>query len=696
MDIRLFLKNSKLKKQIKREKSIMSKKIKQRKKLIELMGNALNENIIDTIDYNRMVGFMKKGGVIVNMGEYNRIIDKVKTSNNEELKEKFINHCKTMFSHLHSLIDGDTINTKIISDNIIKYNKEISMLTDDQIVGIDGICKFLYDPNRYTYGLYGYAGSGKTTLITKLVHYLVLKNYLRSVTFTAPTNKAVKVMKGKFKEDIDDLVHNNDMKSGESLNTQLEKLEDRGFFINFMTIHKLLGYQIDFNYNGDRIFTKGKMSLIKNYDLVIIDECSMVSMEVINDLFEDIRETVKRKSGHIPKILFVGDPAQLPPVNEKVSIIFAKNSVDFDLKHYEEIVHQHNSSITNKTVLSKFNDLKKDILNQKYTMLETIVRSSDKAIIGLCNNVREWVLGIINNPTINHFKGKKIKYYKYKKGDKTDNMWFKTCFKYFKDIKNVHRTNNIMLTWTNKQSDKYNSTMRKMLFEKKQLRRYEIGDILILKDFYNIKSNNKQINFHTSEQIKVIKIEERLCAQPEFLTSLHHISHRIYKLKGYKDIEQKYIKTVLDINKNTDRKYNIWKLYVHKLSDISTGEIPHTYTVYSLKKNDISKLAKDKDYAANKIKELRKYYNIFHKDRVKTIDNDIVRKLWKEWNSVFVDKFAQIDYGISVTTHKSQGSTFHNVFVDADDILENRDNNVGKRCIYTALTRTSNELHILI
>ena len=35
------------------------------------------------------------------------------------------------------------------------------------------------------------------------------------------------------------------------------------------------------------------------------------------------------------------------------------------------------------------------------------------------------------------------------------------------------------------------------------------------------------------------------------------------------------------------------------------------------------------------------------------------------------------------------------VFVDAHDIFKNNNANEAKRCIYTALTRTSNELHIL-
>jgi ATP-dependent exoDNAse (exonuclease V) alpha subunit len=47
-----------------------------------------------------------------------------------------------------------------------------------------------------------------------------------------------------------------------------------------------------------------------------------------------------------------------------------------------------------------------------------------------------------------------------------------------------------------------------------------------------------------------------------------------------------------------------------------------------------------------------------------------------------------------MTVHKSQSSSYYNVFVDTDDILNNNNINDCKRCIYTAYTRAINELHI--
>jgi exodeoxyribonuclease V len=81
---------------------------------------------------------------------------------------------------------------------------------------------------------------------------------------------------------------------------------------------------------------------------------------------------------------------------------------------------------------------------------------------------------------------------------------------------------------------------------------------------------------------------------------------------------------------------------------------------------------------------------------LKKIDNEIIRPLWRQWNKLFIDQFANVNYGNSHSVHKSQGSSFYNVFVDSDDILNNPNQEEAKRCIYTAFTRSSNELHILI
>jgi len=65
-------------------------------------------------------------------------------------------------------------------------------------------------------------------------------------------------------------------------------------------------------------------------------------------------------------------------------------------------------------------------------------------------------------------------------------------------------------------------------------------------------------------------------------------------------------------------------------------------------------------------------------------------------NENFIEQFASVREGFCVTTHKSQGSTFCNVFVDCNDIFKNKDTNIYMKCIYTAITRTSNKVFLLV
>ena len=71
-------------------------------------------------------------------------------------------------------------------------------------------------------------------------------------------------------------------------------------------------------------------------------------------------------------------------------------------------------------------------------------------------------------------------------------------------------------------------------------------------------------------------------------------------------------------------------------------------------------------------------------------------KIWKDWHNNVIDVFADINYGYSITVHKSQGSTFRNVYLDMNDILDNKNNEEVLKCLYTGITRTSKRLVLLI
>ena len=61
---------------------------------------------------------------------------------------------------------------------------------------------------------------------------------------------------------------------------------------------------------------------------------------------------------------------------------------------------------------------------------------------------------------------------------------------------------------------------------------------------------------------------------------------------------------------------------------------------------------------------------------------------------VITSCYPEIDYGYALTVHKSQGSTYDDVYIEYANILSNTRENEKLKLLYTAITRSSNKLHI--
>jgi len=61
---------------------------------------------------------------------------------------------------------------------------------------------------------------------------------------------------------------------------------------------------------------------------------------------------------------------------------------------------------------------------------------------------------------------------------------------------------------------------------------------------------------------------------------------------------------------------------------------------------------------------------------------------------VITSCYPEIDYGYALTVHKSQGSTYDDVYIEYDNILSNTRETEKLKLLYTAITRSSNKLHI--
>ena len=150
-------------------------------------------------------------------------------------------------------------------------------LTSDQETAYKAILDFLASDAR-TMVLEGYAGTGKTTLMALLVSE---REDLR-ISVTAPTHKAVAVLRAKVPT------------------------------ASLSTIHSLLKLRVkDLPDGTQTCLPEDPLFSLVGVDLLIVDECSMLGSDLLDYIFQ--------RSGEA-KILFVGDPAQLPPVSREGSV----------------------------------------------------------------------------------------------------------------------------------------------------------------------------------------------------------------------------------------------------------------------------------------------------------------------------------------------------------------------------------------
>ena len=182
-----------------------------------------------------------------------------------------------------------------------------------------------WNTNNLIYTITGAAGTGKTYILNYLI-----KNIMRGkrIAVTAPTHKAVRVIevmtgqKGRTIHALHGLRPNTSL---ETFNIDNVKYESLG------TIH------------------------MKNFDVVIVDECSQVNAGIfkLNEL---------RARQYNVRIIYVGDKYQLPPVGEVISLTFNQSHV-FQLT---DIVRQEEGNPLLELLAIARNDVK----NGKCTVID--------------------------------------------------------------------------------------------------------------------------------------------------------------------------------------------------------------------------------------------------------------------------------------------------------------------------------------
>jgi len=208
----------------------------------------------------------------------------------------------------------------------LEENSDTSGLVQSQIKALQQLSDW-YHSTEPECTLKGHAGTGKTFLMKHFIQNVVDKSFI----ITAPTHKALSVLE--------------------------KRIDAKG--LTLQSLHGLKPNTELADYDIDKLqFDTIGEPKIQYYSLVVIDESSMIN----KSLFELNR---RRMKAYGTKILYVGDPLQLPPVKEEESLVFTevKNIVELDT-----IIRQGEGN----PLLNLFELLRDDIQTKGHTCLDYI------------------------------------------------------------------------------------------------------------------------------------------------------------------------------------------------------------------------------------------------------------------------------------------------------------------------------------
>lgn len=278
-------------------------------------------------------------------------------------------------------------------------------LTDDQQKIYDSIIDNVHNyPGRYESVIVGYAGTGKSTLVSEVIKSLC---YGYNISVTSPTHKANQVLSGMLQKagvDKDDA--------------------------EVCTIHSFLGLKLVYEKNKQVLKhdPKSKNST-RITDVLIVDECSMIGTTLFQHLITQLHR-VRRA------IIFIGDSCQLPPVEEDAGTPKDSLSPTFEF-------------------------------GTKYELTQVLRQAMDNPIIRLATSIRECI-GTQNDPmqyvvdsecsNIMHVQDDDSfleAYYQYVKANSVSMLY-----------NNV--MDNKIISYTNFNVDMSNIIIRKMLFDQSE------------------------------------------------------------------------------------------------------------------------------------------------------------------------------------------------------------------------------------
>ena len=430
-------------------------------------------------------------------------------------------------------------------------------LTSQQQQVLDNIRTFL-DSDVSVFILKGYAGTGKTTMIRTIIEEI--KNREKEPILMAPTGRAARVLESK-----------NSWKAN--------------------TIHRCI-YELDTIETKEDsddirfIFPLKNKEDVANDHICIVDESSMIgTREVQNELFEfgtgsllnDLLTYVAPKRGG--KIIFVGDPMQLPPVGDNVS-----NALDE--KYFE--------SIGLKAMGSELTDV--------------VRQGAGSAILSNAMKVRALIESQQkNNLVFDRQENEVIDMEGYKMPEQLLSLYPKPEI-----------GQSVIIAFSNRQARDYNYAVRELLYpEQKQI---VVGDIL------QVVSNNYKLNVMNGDFVKVVAIN----GETEYQSALVYINI------GGQRMQHKITLSFRNVRIRLDNELEVsCKIIENMLDDadpnLTFSQIQALYINFCMRHSQLKR-------GSQQFKELLKadpYFNALRAKYGYAITGH--KSQGGEWNTVFVD-----------------------------------------------------------
>lgn len=479
---------------------------------------------------------------------------------------------------------------------------------------------FLHNDEKI-FGLFGYAGAGKTFIAAKMIEIALERNWVDSVIVCTPTHKALDVIESYVKAAF--------QRGGKAVDLMR---------ISFMTVHKLLGLRpVIIRETGDLVFqTKGESKHFKQIErkLVIVDECSMINKNMYAEI---------DKYSHLypVKIMFSGDPQQLPPVKESISVVF-----------------------------QVLETLPKKIRSKSSVCLDQIMRTASPTIMLVSLAIRTWDRENVSSSDlvdqlvdIYQTQGSEKTFRLYHAGARlTDTTWFRNMISRIETGKLPTIT-----TWRNAVAERYNNQVRKFIHGGQDLSGYLPGDYVMFNNYY--RCPDTQV-FYTSAVVKIVSVE--------------NVTRPLYEWNRAK---------ILEVTSRQEKEYNSVLRQCAKMGDFEINILTVERTdrlaqavVYTMTRPEIERY---KEAILHIRSLMENYYRVARHDL-------LASRLWSLLQDQIIGGYADICFGYSLTTHKAQGSTFDYTIVDLVDILSNPNVREAHHALYTAVGRAAKELAVIV